>query len=184
MNPILRSSLSSKALKSSTLPICRQRSLFAQPWRFYSQSSYGEAEQKPEGKAEAKTSKPTRDIEHPGPPPPDVSKGKGSSSPSSSTSSSGGGPSFQNQPPSDEETRRNNDGAEVYPHSTNRPSNNARPTISKGQSPNLDEEGNPRPDVPEEVRQHNAEIENRHDRAYNKLEDDGNVQKVSWKTGK
>ncbi|EAW21519.1 uncharacterized protein NFIA_066860 [Aspergillus fischeri NRRL 181] len=184
MNPILRSSLRSKALKSTTLPICRQRSLFPQPWRFYSQSSYGGGEQKPEGKAEAKTSKPTRDMEHPGPPPPDVSKGKGSSSPSSSSSSSGGGPSFQNQPPSDEETRRNNDGAEVYPHATNRPSNNARPTISKGQSPNVDEDGNPRPDVPEEVRRHNDEIENRHDRAYNKLEDDGKVEKVSWKTDK
>ncbi|GFF46032.1 hypothetical protein IFM58399_07698 [Aspergillus lentulus] len=184
MNPILRSSLTSKALKPSTLPICRQRSLFPQPWRFYSQSSYGGGEQKPEGKAEAKTSKPTRDMEHPGPPPPDVSKGKGSSSPSPSSSSSGGGPSYQNQPPSDEETRRNNDGAEVYPHATNRPSNNARPTISNGQSPNVDEEGNPRPDVPEDVRRHNDEIENRHDRAYNKLEDNGKVEKVSWKTGK
>ncbi|RHZ74445.1 hypothetical protein CDV55_107493 [Aspergillus turcosus] len=183
MNPILRSSLSSKALKSSTLPICRQRSVFPQPWRFYSQSSYGEGEQKPEGKAEAKTSKPTRDLEHPGPPPPDVSKGKGKGS-SQSSSPSTGGPSYQNQPPSDEETRRNNDGAEVYPHTTNRPSNNARPTISKGQSPNVDEEGNPRPDVPEEVKRHNEEVENRHDRAYNKLEDNGKVEKISWKTGK
>jgi hypothetical protein len=72
----------------------------------------------------------------------------------------------------------------VYPHVTNRPSNNARPTISRGQSPNIDEDGNLRPDVPEEVRRHNDEIENRHDRAYNKLEDDGRVEKVSWKTGK
>ncbi|RHZ67502.1 uncharacterized protein CDV56_106892 [Aspergillus thermomutatus] len=179
MNPIFRSSLSSKAIKSSTLPICRQRSVFPQPWRFYSQSSYGEAEQKPEGKTEAQTSKATRDIEHPGPPPPDVSKGKGSSSPSS-----GSGSRSQNQPPSDEETRRSNDGAEVYPHVTSRPSNNARPTLNDGRSPNVDEEGNPRPDVPEDVKRHNAEIENRHDRAYNKMEDDGKVQKVSWKNPK
>lgn len=66
MNPILRSSLRSKALKSTTLPICCQRSPVPQAWRFYSQSSYGGGEQKPEGKAEAKTSKPTRDMEHPG----------------------------------------------------------------------------------------------------------------------
>lgn len=45
------------------------------------------------------------------------------------------------------------------------------------QSPNVDAEGRVSEDVPDDVKQHNAEIENRHDRSFNQLTDEGKVQK-------
>jgi len=62
------------------------------------------------------------------------------------------------------------------------PSNKARPTLSDGrQSPNVDESGELFPDVPEDVKQHNREMEQRYDRAYNQIADKGTVEKGVWK---
>ncbi|KAL3710742.1 hypothetical protein TMatcc_004538 [Talaromyces marneffei ATCC 18224] len=62
------------------------------------------------------------------------------------------------------------------------PSNKARPTLSTGrESPNVDEEGNVRGDVPEDVKRHNAELDQRYDRAYNQIRDEGKVSKGFWK---
>ncbi|KAL1999123.1 hypothetical protein VTN02DRAFT_5004 [Thermoascus thermophilus] len=61
------------------------------------------------------------------------------------------------------------------------PSNKAHPTLTDGrQSPNVDEHGNLRPDVPEDVKRHNRELESRYDRAYNQIAEDGKVQKGWW----
>lgn len=58
------------------------------------------------------------------------------------------------------------------------PSNKARPTVSTGQqSPFSDEEGKQVKDVPDDVKKHNEEIENRHDRSFNQLTNEGKVQK-------
>ena len=59
-----------------------------------------------------------------------------------------------------------------------KPSNQANPTITDGrQSPNIDSKGNPRDDVPSDVKQHNKEMESRHDRPYNQIADEGKYQK-------
>lgn len=55
-------------------------------------------------------------------------------------------------------------------HQSPIPSNKARPTLNDGrQTRNVDEHGNPRQDVPEDVKKHNAEMEKKHDRTYNQL---------------
>jgi hypothetical protein len=58
------------------------------------------------------------------------------------------------------------------------PSNKAHPTITTGkQSPNVDDEGHRRKDIPDEVKEHNRGVEQRHDRSYNQITDEGKVQK-------
>ena len=59
------------------------------------------------------------------------------------------------------------------------PSNKARPTLRDGkQSPIADFEGNLKKDLPEEVKKHNEEVENRYDRPYNRVGDQGRFQKT------
>ena len=70
------------------------------------------------------------------------------------------------------------------PNSSNRPipSNKAKPTINEGeQSPLVDREGNPKKDIPEDVKKHNREMEERYDKPYNYTGDDGAV-KPSFKS--
>ncbi|KGO71969.1 hypothetical protein PITC_028500 [Penicillium italicum] len=65
------------------------------------------------------------------------------------------------------------------PDSPNRPipSNKARPALSMGeQSPLSDREGNPKKDIPEDVKKHNREMEERYDKPYNSTGDDGKVK--------
>jgi hypothetical protein len=49
------------------------------------------------------------------------------------------------------------------------------------QSPNVDAHGEPKEDVPDDVKRHNQEMEQRYDRAYNQIGDEGKVQKGFWK---
>lgn len=57
------------------------------------------------------------------------------------------------------------------------PSNKARPTLRDGkQSPIADDEGNLRDDLPSDVKQHNEEMEERYDRPYNHMADEGGVE--------
>ncbi|KAJ5683829.1 uncharacterized protein N7477_000174 [Penicillium maclennaniae] len=61
------------------------------------------------------------------------------------------------------------------------PSNKAEPTLHDGkQSPIADHEGNLRDDLPEDVKKHNEEVENRYDRPYNHIADDGDTE-PAWK---
>lgn len=61
------------------------------------------------------------------------------------------------------------------------PSNKAHPTLTDGrQSPYVDRNGNLQPNVPEDVKQHNASLESRYDRAFNKIADKGTVEKGFW----
>ena len=102
-----------------------------------------------------------------GPPPPDT--GKDSSEPN---------PSSKKQSEKQEQEQAKHE--ELY--QKKRPSNKARPTLNSGrESPNVDEQGNVRDDVPEDVKQHNREMEQRHDKAYNQIGDEGKVKKGFWK---
>ncbi|EAU35021.1 predicted protein [Aspergillus terreus NIH2624] len=61
-------------------------------------------------------------------------------------------------------------------------SNKAHPTITDGrQSPNVDDAGNTRDNVPEDVKRHNKEMEERYDRPYNQIADEGKVHKGFWR---
>lgn len=41
----------------------------------------------------------------------------------------------------------------------------------------MDDEGHRRKDIPEDVKEHNRGVEQRHDRSYNQITDEGKVQK-------
>jgi hypothetical protein len=57
------------------------------------------------------------------------------------------------------------------------PSNNAQPTLRDGnQSPIADDEGNLRDDLPEDVKRHNEEMQDRYDKPYNHMGDKGNPE--------
>ncbi|OQE28669.1 hypothetical protein PENSTE_c003G08837 [Penicillium steckii] len=57
------------------------------------------------------------------------------------------------------------------------PSNKAEPTLRDGrQSPIADHEGNLRKDLPEDVKEHNKEMDSRYDKPYNHIADEGNVE--------
>ena len=59
------------------------------------------------------------------------------------------------------------------------PSNKAQPALRDGrQSPMADVEGKLRDDLPEDVKRHNTELEQRYDRPYNHIADEGNVKAV------
>ncbi|CAG7982013.1 unnamed protein product [Penicillium nalgiovense] len=65
------------------------------------------------------------------------------------------------------------------PDSPNRPipSNEAKPTLNEGeQSPLVDGEGNPKEDLPQDVKKHNRDMEERYDKPYNSTGDDGTVK--------
>ncbi|KAJ5384601.1 hypothetical protein N7517_002512 [Penicillium concentricum] len=62
------------------------------------------------------------------------------------------------------------------------PSNKAKPTLHEGErSPVIDKEGNPKKDLPEDVKKHNREMEERYDKPYNYANDEGAV-KPAFKT--
>ena len=177
MNSLLRTSRSLRATKPTTrLPAVLQGQT---QQRLNSHSSYGNGETK----FEDDRNRPTRDIEHPGmspvippltlppnhtdcwptgPPPPNVS----------SENSSKSQPSYkQSESPT----------GEVEEDTNTRPSNNAKPTITDGhQSANVDEEGNMKPNVPEDVKRHNEDIDKRFDKPYNRINQDGKVGKGYW----
>ncbi|OKL62708.1 hypothetical protein UA08_01641 [Talaromyces atroroseus] len=127
--------------------------------------SYG-SDNKPQGGGYVPASKRSRELEHPGPPPPNTSE----------VSQNTGAPV-------------DTDDATSYPNlerqsQRKEPSNKARPTLSDGrESPNVDLQGNVREDLPEDVKQHNRELQQRYDRAYNQIVDGGKVSKGFWKGG-
>lgn len=162
MNPILRSGSMLRVACPRCPSLYRSGQVSALSWRPYAHSSYGA-----EGETQAQQpnnprNTPTRDIEHPGPAAPDVSKG-------STASSSHSRPSTSQQ---------DRDKEDPEDTSTQKTSNNANPTITDGrQSPNVDSEGNVRSNVPDDVKQHNKEMDERYDRPYNQVSNEGKVQK-------
>ncbi|KAJ6079556.1 hypothetical protein N7467_009309 [Penicillium canescens] len=57
------------------------------------------------------------------------------------------------------------------------PSNKAQPTLHDGnQSPIADDEGNLKDDLPEDVKRHNKEVEDRYDKPYNHMGDKGSPE--------
>lgn len=162
------------------------------PPRSYSLSSYGGENQNISGKSSEPNSRQTKEREHPGkhlsrrsapsnihtnqqpgPPPPNVSE----ASPSSGSQA--------RPPPSSAESDSQPASSEPGPsqgHPTaHPPSNEAHPTLTDGRaSPYVDDDGNLRPEVPEDVKEHNADMADRYDRSYNQISDEGRVEKGFW----
>ncbi|KAE8382528.1 hypothetical protein BDV26DRAFT_288332 [Aspergillus bertholletiae] len=166
MNPIWRSgSLLRRVANPSISSLYGSKKVSPLPWRTYAHSSYGAEGETKAQQPDNPRNTPTRDIEHPGPPAPDVSKG-------STTSSSSPPRSF-----STSQDDRDKEDSEGRPTQVS-PSNNAKPTITDGRhSPNVDSEGNVRSDVPKDVKRHNEEMEQRYDRSYNQVGNEGKVRK-------
>ncbi|KAL2008028.1 hypothetical protein VTN00DRAFT_8010 [Thermoascus crustaceus] len=191
MTAILRVHPTSKASRILLARASRRPVISTQSSRrTYSWSSYG-ADGDPNASTYQQQSR-TRELEHPGPPPPKISKESAPPSGPSPPPPSRAQP--QPQPgstPPPESTAP----AQKPPHEAaiaagtaqppqaapQIPSNKAHPTLTDGrQSPNVDEHGNLKPDVPDDVRRHNRELESRYDRAYNQIGEDGQVQKGWW----
>ncbi|KNG84998.1 conserved serine-rich protein [Aspergillus nomiae NRRL 13137] len=164
MNPILRRGSLLRVVNPSTPSLYCSRKVSPLSWRAYAHSSYGgEGETKAQQPNNPRNT-PTRDIEHPGPSAPDVSKGSTASSNSQPRSSTS-------------QEDRDKEDSEGRPIRMS-PSNNAKPTITDGRhSPNIDSEGNVKSDVPNDVKKHNEEMEHRYDRPYNQLGNEGKPSK-------
>ncbi|KAL4979273.1 hypothetical protein BDW66DRAFT_128071 [Aspergillus desertorum] len=152
MTALLRSTRSIRAINSTIFksPILQQR--------FYGQSTYGNGETNPGDDRNA----PTRDMEHPGAPPPDVKKENSSKSQ----------PSYKQ-----DESRR----GVLEEDIPKKQSNKAKPVINDSRQPsNVNEEGNTKSNAPEDVKKHNSEIDQRYDKPYNRVNDGGKVGKGFW----
>ncbi|KAF7590576.1 hypothetical protein BBP40_002665 [Aspergillus hancockii] len=134
--------------------------------RTYAHSSYGAEGETKAQQTNNPTNSPTRDIEHPGPAPPDVGQKDIDSKASKSHSSSS---------TTQQDRDREDPGGKRAQSKT---SNDAHPTITDGrQSPNVDSDGNVRANVPKDVKKHNEEMEQRYDRSYNQIGDEGKIHK-------
>ncbi|RMJ24167.1 Conserved serine-rich protein [Aspergillus sp. HF37] len=169
MNSILRV----RSLHASVLPFRRTAHRLTAR-RSYTLSSYGGENQNISGKHDEENSRETKEREHPGPPPPNVSE---QASPSSSPSPSeprSSAPASANAAP---QPASSEPGPSQGHPTTQTPSNQAHPTLTDGRpSPYVDENGNLRPNVPEDVKEHNKSMEDRYDRPYNQIGDEGTVQ--------
>ncbi|MCJ1473792.1 hypothetical protein MMC13_002443 [Lambiella insularis] len=143
------------------------RSAFPAQRRLYAQS-YGGGEGDPKGENPQKqgSNPATSDLEHPGPPPPDVGQGTGGGPTKAGSSGDGKGTQQHGGASSDSGSDSGSSGS----------------TKSKsGASPAIHKENMPAEES-EEVKKHNKELEGRHDRASNKVDHDGrdNVGKKYW----
>jgi hypothetical protein len=129
--------------------------------RPYASQSYGGDHMS--GHPKSDQPNPKADLEHPGPESP-ASKGKPSSSSSEKSSSSS---SSTSSTPSSSKTEEG--------------SKNSYPTTSHGGRPAINNPGPAPENASEEVRKHNEEVANSHDRPANQIDEDGKVEKSFWK---
>ncbi len=146
-----------------TFPRARLTSTYVQQRRLYAGSSYGGGEGDPKGEnPQDQGSNPSADLEHPGPPPPDVGKG------------TGGGP-----------TKKGAEG-----HNTEQNSSSGGQAASSGGSSGGGDGPQPKihnPDTPEahthsdDVKAHNEDMGKRHDRpSESSPDEDDRVDKPYW----
>ena len=138
-------------------------SIYTSQRRLYAGSSYGGGEGDPKGeRPQEQGSNPSADLEHPGPPPPDVGKG------------TGGGP-----------TKKGGDGHNTQENasSSNQTGSGGSNGGSGGPQPKIHSEGAPAEgNQSEEVRKHNEDMGKRHDRPEEKSPDkEDKVDKGFWK---
>ena len=151
--PILRS-LAASSSRQRLAPAATTQYRFAH-------QSYGGGEGDPKGEnPQDQGSNPSADLEHPGPPPPSVGEG------------TGGGPTKGSG--ERQNSAGNTAGSESGSKKSGGPSNGAQPKIHA--------EGTPTEDSAD-VKKHNEDMNNRHDRATNVVDEGGkdDVGKDFWK---
>ncbi|KAH8732457.1 hypothetical protein GQ44DRAFT_766596 [Phaeosphaeriaceae sp. PMI808] len=146
---ILRSGALRPAL--STIPRARLQVRFAT-------QDYGSGAGNPAGeKPEKQGANPSENIEHPGPPPPKVAKGKSSSSPDNDDSPN------QNSSSTSSQSKSNDSASKSGSNSDSK--KGAQPKILNAKVPSKGEES-------EDVKKHNREMENRTDKAHERVSND------------
>ena len=130
----------------------------------FATSDYGSGAGNPAGeKPEKQGQNPSEDLEHPGPAPPKVAKGKSSSSPNEDQSSS----------QSSETSAAKQSGSSSSGSSGSK-------SGGKGAQPKILNEKPPaKENQNEDVKQHNRDMEQRTDRAHEQVNEDGKDDKVS-----
>lgn len=138
----------------------RSSSLTIQQHRFYASQSYGGGQGDPKGEnPQDQGSNPSAELEHPGPPPPDVGKG------------TGGGP-----------TKKDEGGHNTQENASSGSSKQSGASQSKGgPQPKIHAENSPTEES-DDVKAHNEDMGRRHDRANAEVDAKGEtVEKGFWK---
>lgn len=168
----LRSSLRSSPLRRSFATAAPRapftRSTFKSPHRFYAQQSYGSGEGDPKGEnPQEQGANPSADLEHPGPPPPDVGKG------------TGGGPTKAGGEGHGAGQQSSSSGAKSG--GTGKSANAEKG--KEGAKPKILDESSPPAEPSEDVKKHNEEMDQRYEKAANHVDEPGNdnVGKGFWK---
>jgi len=144
------------------------RSTIASQHRFYAQQSYGSGEGDPKGEnPQEQGANPSADLEHPGPPPPDVGKGTGGG-----PTKAGGGAHGTAHKSSSGGVRSEGSGKSA----------NAEKG-KEGAQPKILDERSPPAELSEEVKKHNEEMDQRYEKSASRVDEQGkdNVGKGFWK---
>lgn len=162
--PFLRSS---SLLRAAARPAAVRPALFSWPQVRYSTQDYGSGDGNPAGEKPQQQGKSRSEhLEHPGPAPPKVARGQSSSSPnedsssSSKDSSSSKGSSSPSSVSKPSDQSQSNDGAAKTGGGDGKSVNGARPKILNANPPATESE---------EVKQHNKEMEQRAEKAYEQV---------------
>lgn len=137
--------------------------------RFYAHQSYGGGEGDPKGDdPQNQGSNPSADLEHPGPPPP--AEGQGT----------GGGPTKAYE--GGHNVGQNESSGSSSSSETPSSSGGSGKSAGNGPQPKLHSSSVPPEEHSEEVKQHNREMDNRHGRAQNNVDDgsEHDVDKKFW----
>ena len=119
---------STSFLRSAARPATFRPALFARSQVRFATQDYGSGDGNPAGeKPQQQGQNLSEGIEHPGPPPPKVAKGRSSSSPNEDSDSSPKGSSSSPSAPKSSEQSQSNDGAAKTGGSDGKSVNGARP---------------------------------------------------------
>ncbi len=144
-------------LRSTARPAAVRPAFFARPQVRFATQDYGSGEGNPAGeKPQQQGQNPSEGIEHPGPPPPKVARGQSSSSPNDDS----GKPSSSSSQPKSGQQSQSNDGASKTSAGDGKSVNGAQPKILNENPPATDSE---------EVKQHNREMDQRAEKAYEQV---------------
>ncbi|KAI4233124.1 MAG: hypothetical protein L6R40_007189 [Gallowayella cf. fulva] len=152
-----------RPLSTARLSYTRSAPLAVRQHRYYAGQSYGGGQGDPKGETpQEQGANPSAELEHPGPPPPDVGKG------------TGGGP-----------TKAGSDGHNTQDGPSQGGSGQSGASqSSRGPQPKIHSENIPAEES-DDVKAHNEDMTKRHDRATAEVDKKGEtVEKGFWKVGR
>ncbi|KAJ4392605.1 hypothetical protein N0V91_011353 [Didymella pomorum] len=148
-------------LRSAARPAAVRPAFFARPQVRFATQDYGSGDGNPAGEnPQQQGQNPSESLEHPGPPPPKVAKGQSSSSPNEDSGSSSSKSSSSSSSSSPSEQSQSNDGASKTGGGNGKSINGAQPKILNAKPPATESE---------DVKQHNKEMDQRAEKAYEQV---------------